>query len=56
MEFRKIKADQIFNGYQFISGNMVLVLDQQGTVQEIVEEDQAGSDKNNNESIHLDWK
>lgn len=44
MEFRKIKADQIFNGYQFISGNMVLVLDQQGTIQEIVEEEQAGSD------------
>lgn len=44
MEFRKIKADQIFNGYQFISGNMVLVLDQHGTVQEIVEEERAGSD------------
>ena len=44
MEFRKIKADQIFNGYQFISGKMVLVLDQQGIVQDIVEEEQAGSD------------
>ena len=44
MEFRKIKADQIFNGYQFISGNMVLVLDQQGIVQDILKEEQAGSD------------
>ena len=44
MEFRKIKADQIFNGYQFISGDMVLVLDPQGKVEGIVEQSEAGSD------------
>lgn len=44
MEFRKIKADQIFNGYQFISGDMVLVLNQHGIVLEIIELDQAGSE------------
>ncbi len=44
MEFRKIRADQIFNGYQFINGNMVLVLDQQGIVQDIIDQEQAGGD------------
>ena len=42
MEFRKIRADQIFNGYRFLPANRVLVMDKNGTVREIVEQKDAG--------------
>src|SRR5690606_27841550 len=42
MELRKIRADQIFNGYQLLPANMVLVTDIEGKVLEIIEQEDAG--------------
>ena len=41
MELRKIRADQIFNGYQLLPANMVLVTDIEGKVLEIIEQEDA---------------
>jgi cytosine/adenosine deaminase-related metal-dependent hydrolase len=43
MNYRKIKADKLFDGYQYLEGK-VLVLDDRGIVEEIVPLEQAGED------------
>ncbi len=42
MEYRKFKADKIFDGYHLLSNDHVLITDEQGIVQEIVSESEAG--------------
>lgn len=44
MAFKKFKADKLFDGYRFVSDNSVLITDDQGTVQDIVEKKEAGDD------------
>ena len=44
MHFQKFQADTIFNGYQFLSSNKVLITDDKGMVQAIVDEQDAGDD------------
>jgi len=44
MEYRKFKATYLFTGDKLLDGSFVLVTDRGGTVVEIVEENQAGSD------------
>ena len=42
MAFKKFKADQLFDGYRFIEGNPVLVVEENGAIEAIVEEEEAG--------------
>jgi cytosine/adenosine deaminase-related metal-dependent hydrolase len=43
MDYRKLKADKIFDGYQFVE-NCVLVITNEGKVQEVVAVENAGGD------------
>ncbi|MDQ6902383.1 MAG: amidohydrolase family protein [Bacteroidota bacterium] len=42
MEYRKFKADYLFEGIKIIKGNGVLITDSQGKVEDIIPEDEAG--------------
>jgi aminodeoxyfutalosine deaminase len=44
MSFLKFKADELFDGYQFKSPGSVLVIDEQGMVENIVDEKDAGDE------------
>lgn len=44
MSFQKFRADQIFNGYELLEGNQVLITDVQGVVLQIVPVEDAGED------------
>ncbi len=44
MAFKKFKADQLFDGYRFLEKDKVLIADDQGTIEDIVEENEAGDD------------
>jgi aminodeoxyfutalosine deaminase len=44
MEIRKLKGTNIFNGTQFLGANKVLVIDNSGTIQAIVNDAEAGAD------------
>ena len=44
MELRKFRATQLFNGYQLLNQNHVLVTDAEGTVLDIIKNDKAGDD------------
>jgi len=51
MEIRKLKATNIFNGTQFLGANKVLVIDNSGTIQAIVNDAEAGSNVEINHGI-----
>jgi cytosine/adenosine deaminase-related metal-dependent hydrolase len=42
MSYRKLKADYLFDGYQMRSPDSVLICGQDGTIEDIVDENQAG--------------
>lgn len=42
MEYRKFKADSLFDGYQFLDPRMVLITDEKGTIIDIIQESEAG--------------
>jgi aminodeoxyfutalosine deaminase len=44
MSYRKLKADYLFDGFQMLPADSVLICGQQGTIEEIVGEQEAGSD------------
>lgn len=44
MSYRKLKADYLFDGYRILSEHAVLVCRQDGTIEAITEENQAGGD------------
>jgi cytosine/adenosine deaminase-related metal-dependent hydrolase len=44
MAFKKFKADKLFDGYRFLEKDKVLITDDEGTIQDIVEENEAGDD------------
>jgi cytosine/adenosine deaminase-related metal-dependent hydrolase len=44
MKFRKFRADSIFDGYKMIEPGKVLVTNEQGIVEEIIDESDAGDD------------
>ena len=44
MSYRKFKADYIFDGKEFLDKNYVLVTQENGVVEDVVEEKQAGDD------------
>jgi len=44
MTYRKLKGDYLFDGYNMLGNDAVLVCRQDGTVEAIVDEDQAGGD------------
>jgi cytosine/adenosine deaminase-related metal-dependent hydrolase len=44
MYYRKFRADRIFNGYESLDGNQVLITTEDGVVEGIVGEDEAGDD------------
>jgi cytosine/adenosine deaminase-related metal-dependent hydrolase len=44
MSFRKFQADNIFTGKEMLNSNYVLITDEKGKVQEIVDEKEAGGD------------
>lgn len=44
MAYLKFRADQLFDGYRFLPNNSVLMIAEDGTVENIVEADDAGDD------------
>ncbi|TBR18742.1 MAG: amidohydrolase [Chitinophagaceae bacterium] len=42
MEYRKFKADSLFDGYQFLDPRMVLITDYKGKIIDIIQESEAG--------------
>src|SRR5215213_313174 len=42
MHYRKLKADKIFNGFHWLDKSHILILDENGTIKEIVSEENAG--------------
>ena len=42
MSYRKLKADYLFDGYQMLSPDAVLICDHDGVIKDIVDEHQAG--------------
>jgi aminodeoxyfutalosine deaminase len=44
MSYRKLKADYLFDGFQMLPADSVLICGQQGKIEEIVSEHEAGSD------------
>jgi aminodeoxyfutalosine deaminase len=44
MAYLKFKADKLFDGYRFLEDNAVLITDEEGVVQDIVAENEAGYD------------
>src|ERR1700751_4502363 len=44
MSYRKLKADYLFNGYQMLPDNSVLICDHHGTIKGITDRTQAGED------------
>jgi cytosine/adenosine deaminase-related metal-dependent hydrolase len=44
MSYRKLKADYLFDGYQILQDNSVLICDQDGKIEGIVDEQQVGGD------------
>jgi aminodeoxyfutalosine deaminase len=44
MSYRKLKADYLFDGKKMLSAGSVLICDDQGKIEEVVDEQQAGAD------------
>jgi aminodeoxyfutalosine deaminase len=44
MAYRKFQADQLFTGYKLLAQNNVLITDEEGIVQNIVQSESAGDD------------
>ena len=44
MSYRKLKADYLFDGFQMLPADSVLICGEQGKIEEIVAEHEAGSD------------
>ena len=44
MSYRKLKADYLFDGYQLLSPDSVLICDHDGAIKDIVDEHEAGGD------------
>jgi aminodeoxyfutalosine deaminase len=44
MQYRKIKGNNIFDGYQFVGGDKVLVTQADGTIEAIIDQKDAGSE------------
>jgi aminodeoxyfutalosine deaminase len=44
MQYRKIKGNNIFDGYQFVGADKVLITQANGTIEAIVDETEAGED------------
>lgn len=44
MSYQKFKADYLFDGYQLLDSNSVLITNEQGIVQEIIQQEDAGDD------------
>jgi cytosine/adenosine deaminase-related metal-dependent hydrolase len=44
MRYRKLKADYLFDGFKMLGAGAVLICRQDGTMEAVVEEDQAGGD------------
>jgi cytosine/adenosine deaminase-related metal-dependent hydrolase len=44
MAYRKFQADQLFTGYKLLARNNVLITDEEGIVQDIVSQENAGGD------------
>jgi cytosine/adenosine deaminase-related metal-dependent hydrolase len=44
MSYRKLKADYLFDGYQLLPENSVLICDQHGTIEGVFDERQVGGD------------
>ena len=42
MQYRKLKADKIFDGFGWVDDNSVLIIRQDGTVDNIVHKNEAG--------------
>jgi aminodeoxyfutalosine deaminase len=51
MQYRKIKGNNIFDGYKFVGANKVLVTQANGTIEAIVDETEAGEDVQNVDGI-----
>jgi aminodeoxyfutalosine deaminase len=47
MQYRKIKGNNIFDGYKFVGANKVLITQANGTIEAIVDETEAGEDVQN---------
>ena len=44
MAFQKFKADKLFDGYRFLEDDKVLITDQEGVIEDIVPDNEAGDD------------
>ena len=44
MGFQKFKADKLFDGYRFLEDDKVLITDQEGVIEDIVSDNEAGDD------------
>lgn len=44
MAHKKFQADQLFNGYELLQGDHVLITDEQGTIEDVVSKQDAGDD------------
>ncbi len=51
MQYRKIKGNNIFDGYQFVGNDKVLVTQADGTIEAIINEKDAGEDVQNLDGI-----
>lgn len=44
MGYKKLKGDKLFDGYRFLEDDKTLIIDEQGTIRDIVALDEAGED------------
>jgi hypothetical protein len=44
MQFKKFKANQLFDGYELHGSDKVLITDNNGNIEAIVKEEEAGDD------------
>lgn len=44
MGYRKFKGDKLFDGYRFLEDDKVLIIDEEGTIRDIIDEREAGHD------------
>jgi len=44
MSYQKFQADQLFDGYEFLKNDHVLITDEEGTIEDVLSEQNAGDD------------
>src|SRR3954465_13024136 len=51
MAYKKFQSEQLFTGYELLNGDHVLITDQEGKIEDIVPQADAGDDVQNSQGI-----